>query len=163
MPCAVETRKERLIALLDTQFENALAKGARRVARVPVALRHVKLVDLLAPSQPPIQPQVTTTKPATAKKASASTIRKPRTATTVPVAPRLRTAKRSAKRSSDDMATDDKENAQDSTKKRVRGITKPAPTLRTTRATSRQQTVLSPKNGNATTITTSKKPATRPR
>jgi hypothetical protein len=159
----------------------------RRVNRIPTTRRQMPLVELLTPAilapKPAPTKSVASTKAAPTKKAPASaTISTTTTATAKTRTARANTAPskstaakpvaskpaakpttltRGKKRSSDELSSEDKENAAlEVSKKRVRApaqkpaapATKPA-TARTTRAASRQKTaptqVLSPKNNNA--------------
>ncbi|KAF2831580.1 hypothetical protein CC86DRAFT_366919 [Ophiobolus disseminans] len=181
----MNARIEKLRAACEAQCASLRSRLERRVNRVPATKRHLPLASLLAPAATVTISKPAPTKAATAKKPSPPmvtanpTARKTRPppaskpAATVAVAPRLRTAKRSAKRTSDELSSEDKENSLAVPKKRVRTApqkpapvaTSKAPAARTTRATSRQKPapaqILSPKNNNAR-----QKPAktnTRPR
>ena len=172
----------------------------RRVNRVPASKRELLLVDLLAPPPPTpapappaksapakVAPTKATSKtvpvsaPAARKPrpalatASQKALSKPGTTAAKPVSAKDAKSARAKKRGSDEISSEDKENAAENAvelavaKKRVRAatlkqpaVTKPASTGRATRAASRKtvpagaKEVLSPKNSN-----TKQKPATR--
>jgi hypothetical protein len=174
--------------MCEAQCASLRSRLERRINRVPAIKRQMPLVELLAPVAPVSKPAPTkaaaATKSAATKKAPAlapatrktraaapannvisTTTKATVTKATVPVAnagPK-HTAVRAKKRTSEEMSSEDKENAAlEVPKKRVRGAvqkapvpaSKPAATTRTTRAASRQKVVpaaaiLSPKNNNA--------------
>lgn len=185
--------------MCEAQCASLRSRLERRVNRVPATKRQMPLIELLAPPPPtkpapapvkatPIKkapvpapaparktraaPATTTSKPATIKELP-KPVPKPATKHTYSKsAPKVPTIPRGKKRSSDELASEDKENASADLavpKKRVRAATtttkqpiasKPAaPAGRSTRAASRKTApaeVLSPKNNNARA-----KPATR--
>jgi hypothetical protein len=181
--------------MCETQCASMRSRLERRINRVPAPNRQVSLVELIAPSRPAAKTapaKAAPTKAAAPKKAPAPApaTRKTRavapahtiTKATAPKSPTVsitkagpkHTAVRSKKRSSEEMSSEDKENAAlDVPKKRVRAATQKAPiptkapTTRTTRAASRQKAtpaaaaILSPKNNNARQQPT--KTANRPR
>ncbi|OAL07271.1 hypothetical protein IQ06DRAFT_372271 [Phaeosphaeriaceae sp. SRC1lsM3a] len=198
----LKNRAEKLRAMCEAQCQSLRSRLERRVNRVPATKRQMPLVELLAPAAPPAPapkpattraaPKATTTKKAaaaattTAAPATRKTRTAPTTATTTtkPAAPKTtaattkttttrQPAARGKKRGSDEMSSEDKENAAlDVPKKRVRAPAQKEkapvskPTTRTTRAASRQKPaaaqILSPKNNNARQKPTAKS-STRPR
>ncbi|KAJ4359317.1 hypothetical protein N0V95_002241 [Ascochyta clinopodiicola] len=195
-------RKEKLRAMCEAQCASLRSRLERRVNRVPATKRQMPLIELLAPPPPPAKAAPAPVKAAPAKKAAAlplapaparktraapaTTTSRPATAKEAPKpapkpaakhtysksAPKVPTMTRGKKRSSDEIASEDKENVSADLavpKKRVRAATtttkqpvvsKPvAPAARSTRAASRKTApaeVLSPKNNNSRA-----KPATR--
>jgi hypothetical protein len=185
-----------LRSMSEAQCASLRSRLERRVNRVPASKRELLLIDLLAPAPPAPAPPVKSapTKAAVSQKtvpkptatAPVPTTRKPRSvlatasqkAVTKPTATasKLSSAKdtrsvRTKKRGSDEISSEDKENAAELAvpKKRARAatlkqpaVTKPASTGRATRAASRKTApagtsqVLSPKNSN-----TKQKPTTR--
>ncbi|KAF1912239.1 hypothetical protein BDU57DRAFT_357199 [Ampelomyces quisqualis] len=198
MKLELAARVEKLRAMEAAQRASMKARMERRVNRIPATLRNMTLRELLTPPSPePAEPAYAAptvaaiTKQRTAVSvgaapAPAPATRKTRAAPTATAitktAPAAKTTTKTAskpattrtkKRSSDEMSSEDKENALDVPKKRVRGAQKApaptkstAPTTRTTRAASRHKAapsqILSPKTNNSTR----QKPAkaiTRPR
>lgn len=171
----VNARIEKLRAMCDAQCASLRSRLERRVNRVPANKRQTPIIELISPSIP--EPKAAIVK----KFAPATATRKTRTAAAptkvvatkpAPAKPATKQTTRGKKRSSDEISSEDKENALAVTKKRVRtaAAPKPAPTTkapapRTTRAASKQKPaavqILSPKNNNARQKTT--KSATRPR
>jgi hypothetical protein len=176
--------------MCEAQCASLRSRLERRVNRVPATKRQMPLMELLAPPPPPAKPAPIPVKAAPAKKAPApapaarktraapaTTTSRPGTAKEAPKAApkpapkhapsrsitKAPTATRGKKRSSDEVASEDKENASADLavpKKRVRATTlkqpavsKPsAPAARSTRAASRKTApaeVLSPKNNNS--------------
>ncbi|KAH7379298.1 hypothetical protein DE146DRAFT_741068 [Phaeosphaeria sp. MPI-PUGE-AT-0046c] len=198
----LKNRAEKLRAMCAAQCASLRSRLERRVNRVPATKRQMPLVELLAPAPPAPASKPATTRAApkaaaTKKAAAAATTtttttappaRKTRTAPTTATitstkaaAPKAATTRtttkqpisRGKKRGSDEMSSEDKENAAlDVPKKRVRApapkekapVSKP--TTRTTRAASRQKAapaqILSPKNNNARQKPAAKS-STRPR
>ncbi|KAF1839921.1 uncharacterized protein K460DRAFT_360304 [Cucurbitaria berberidis CBS 394.84] len=180
----IAARQEKLRAQCEAQCASLRSRLERRVNRIPPTKRQMLLVDLLDASLPAAKPTLAKTAPANKAPAPAPATRKTRT---VPPATSSRSAApkeepkpavaktapkptitkemkstRGKKRGSDEVSSEDKENAAELAvpKKRVRTATtkapaaaKPAATTRTTRAASRTKTaptqVLSPKNNNA--------------
>jgi hypothetical protein len=169
--------------MCEAQCASMRSRLERRINRVPATKRQMSLAELIAPSPPAAKTAPTKAAPvktAAPKKAAAPApaTRKTRavvpantiTKVTVTKSPTVaitnagpkHTAVRAKKRPSEEMSSEDKENAAlDVPKKRVRAATQKAPiptkapTTRTTRAASRQKTapaaaaILSPKNNNA--------------
>ncbi|KAF9699693.1 hypothetical protein EKO04_002524 [Ascochyta lentis] len=197
----ISARKEKLRAMCEAQCASLRSRLERRVNRVPATKRQMPLIELLAPPPPPAKavpapvkapakkasapalappparktraaPATTTSRPATAKEAPKPAPKPASKHTYSKSAPKASTMTRGKKRSSDEIAGEDKENASADlavSKKRVRAATtttkqpvvsKPtAPAARSTRAASRKTApaeVLSPKNNNSRA-----KPATR--
>jgi hypothetical protein len=169
----VNARKEKLRAMCEAQCASLRSRLERRVNRVPATKRQMSLIELIAPSLPAPKPapvKAAPTKAAAAKKAPAPApaTRKTRTAPAAPTitkapAPKpavakpapKQTATRGKKRGSDEMSSEDKENAAlDVPKKRVRAAVQKAP-VAASKPASRQKTapaaaqILSPKNNNA--------------
>jgi hypothetical protein len=183
--------------MCEAQCASLRSRLERRVNRVPATKRQMPLIELLAPPPPPAKPAPAPVKAAPTKKAPApapaarktraapaATTSRPATAKEAPKPAtkpaskpalaksitKASTATRGKKRSSDEIAGEDKENASADLavpKKRVRATTlkqptvsKPAaPAARSTRAASRKTApaeILSPKNNNSRA-----KPATR--
>lgn len=192
----LNARKEKLRAQCEAQCASLQSRLERRVNRIPATKRQMSLIDLLDASSMALAAPV---KAATAKKAPAPApaTRKPRTTPTTtttsrPAAPATKAmatapagkatltkepkATRAKKRNSDELSSEDKENAAELAvpKKRARAAThkpaaatKTAPTTRTTRAASRTKAVpaqvLSPKNDNANARSKPAARSTRPR
>jgi hypothetical protein len=191
----VEARRQKLRGMATAQCASLRSRLERRVNRVPASKRELLLVDLLAPPPTPAPapsarsapakaaPAKATTKtapapaPATRKprsapaSASQKAVSKPTTTASKPASAKDAKSARTKKRGSDEISSEDKENAAELavSKKRVRAatlkqpaVTKPGSSGRATRAASRKtvpasaKEVLSPKNSN-----TKQKPATR--
>lgn len=186
--------------MCEAQCASLRSRLERRVNRVPATKRQMPLIELLAPPPPPVKsapapvkaaptkkapgpapaparktraaPATTTSRAGTVKEAPKPAPKPAAKHTYSKSAPKVPTITRGKKRSSDELASEDKENATVDLavpKKRVRAattttkqpaVTKPAaPAARSTRAASRKTApaeVLSPKNNNARA-----KPATR--
>jgi hypothetical protein len=169
---AVKARQDKLRAMCEAQCASMRDRLERRVNRVPATKRGTLLVDLLVPPAPAPKPAQVKAAPVTK---AAATIKKPAATTTTsktrtarantapskPTTTKQTVAKpvakqvRGKKRGSDEIASEDKENAAlEVNKKRARApAAKPAPapaaatkatSTRATRAASRQN-VLSPK------------------
>lgn len=182
--------------MCEAQCASLRSRLERRVNRVPATKRQMPLIELLVPPSLPVEPAPAPAKAAPTKKvlsapapatrktraAPAASLSRPATAKEAPKpvskpttkhvysksVPKASTVTRGKKRSSDEVAGEDKENVSDlvESKKRARAATTVAkqpvvskPAARSTRAASRKTApaeVLSPKNNNSRT-----KPTTR--